>query len=62
MIFSDNTSVIFSSKKFDEFCIMSNVVLSCMSRWFATNRLACPSVDETNTTVLQQMMNALNVG
>jgi hypothetical protein len=47
IIFADNTSVIISSKKFDDFCRISNIVLCHTSKWFAANRLAL-NLDETN--------------
>jgi hypothetical protein len=39
-IFADDTSVIISSKNFDDFCTISNTVLSHMSDWFTANKLA----------------------
>jgi hypothetical protein len=38
LIFADDTSVIISSKNLDDFCILSNKVLS-MSKWFSANKL-----------------------
>jgi hypothetical protein len=36
-----------SSKNFDDFCIMPNIVLSHMSKWFTANKLAL-NLDKTN--------------
>jgi hypothetical protein len=38
IIFADDTSVIISSKNLDDFCMLSNRVVSLMSKWFAANR------------------------
>jgi hypothetical protein len=38
IIFADDTSVIISSKNLDDFCILSNRVISHMSKWFAESR------------------------
>jgi len=35
ILFIDDTSVIISSRNFGDFCSVSNIVLSCMSKWFA---------------------------
>jgi hypothetical protein len=40
MIVADDTSVIIPSKHLDDFCMLSNRVLSLMSKWFAANKLA----------------------
>jgi hypothetical protein len=40
IIFADDTNVIISSKNLDVFCMLSNRVLSLMSKWFAANKLA----------------------
>jgi hypothetical protein len=40
IIFADDTSVIISTKKFDDFCRISNTVFCHMSECFAANRLA----------------------
>jgi hypothetical protein len=39
IIFADDMSVIISSKNFDDFCMLSNRVLSLMGKWFAENKL-----------------------
>jgi hypothetical protein len=39
IIFADDTSVIISSKSFDNFCTVSNLVMSYVSKWFAANDL-----------------------
>jgi hypothetical protein len=46
-IFADDTSVIISSKKFDDFCAMANTVISHTNKGFNANKLA-PKVDKTN--------------
>jgi hypothetical protein len=48
IIFTDDTSVIISSKKYDDFHTMSNVVRSQMSKCFSANNLAL-NLDKTNT-------------
>jgi hypothetical protein len=47
ILFADNTSVIISSKNFDDFSAMSNTVLSHMSKWFSSNKLVL-NLDKTN--------------
>jgi len=39
ILFTDNTSVIMSSKNIDDFSTMSNTVLSHVSKWFTSNKL-----------------------
>jgi hypothetical protein len=39
-IFADGTSVLIYSKNFDDFCTVSNTVLSHMSEWFTANKMA----------------------
>jgi hypothetical protein len=46
IIFAHATSVIISTKSSEDFCRMSNIVLS-MSKWFAANRLVL-NLDTTN--------------
>jgi hypothetical protein len=46
IIFADDTSIIISSKNLD-FCMLSNRVLSLMSKWFAANMLTL-NLDKTN--------------
>jgi hypothetical protein len=55
IIFADDTSVIIYSKKFDDCCRISNIVLCYMSKWFAANRLAL-NLDKTNIINLQQII------
>jgi hypothetical protein len=47
IIFADDTSVTISSKNLDDFCMLSNRVLSLISRFFAANKLAL-NLDKTN--------------
>jgi hypothetical protein len=47
ILFADNTSVIISSKNFDDFFTMSNTVLSHMSKWFTFNKVVL-NLDNTN--------------
>jgi hypothetical protein len=47
IILADDTSVIISSKKFDDFCRISNIVFCPISKWFAAIRLAL-NLDKTN--------------
>jgi hypothetical protein len=47
IIFADDTSVIISSKNLDDFCMLSNRVLSLMSKWFAANKLTL-NLNKTN--------------
>jgi hypothetical protein len=46
-LFTDDTSVIISSKNFDDFSTMSNTVLPHMSKWFAPNKLVL-NLDKTD--------------
>jgi hypothetical protein len=46
-LFSDDTSVIISSRNIKDFCSVSNLVLSVMIKWFAANKLVL-NVDKTN--------------
>jgi hypothetical protein len=39
IIFVDDTSIIISCKSFDNFCTVSNLVLSYVSKWFAASDL-----------------------
>jgi hypothetical protein len=43
VLFADNTSVLISSRNFCDFCTVSNLVLSHMIKWFATNKLLLKS-------------------
>jgi hypothetical protein len=45
--FTDDTTVIISSKNSDDFSTMSNTVLSHMSQWFTSNKLVL-NLDRTN--------------
>jgi hypothetical protein len=47
IIFTDDASVIISSKNLDDFCILSNKILSRMSKWFPGNKLFL-NEDKTN--------------
>jgi hypothetical protein len=47
IIFTDDTSVIISSKNSVDFCIVLNTELSHMSKWFTVNKLAL-NLDKTN--------------
>jgi hypothetical protein len=40
IIFADDTSIIISSKKFDDFHTRSNTVVSQISKWYFANKLA----------------------
>jgi hypothetical protein len=48
LVFADDTSVIISSKNFDDFSAISNEVLSDTSKWFACKKLVL-NLDKTNT-------------
>ena len=39
ILFSDDTSVIIPSRNFKDFCLMSNLFLSHMIKWFGDNNL-----------------------
>jgi hypothetical protein len=39
ILFADDTSVIISSRNFEDFCSLSNLVFSHMIKCFAANRL-----------------------
>jgi hypothetical protein len=47
ILFTDDTTVIISSKNFDDFSTVSDTVLSHMSKWFTSNKLVL-SLDKTN--------------
>jgi hypothetical protein len=47
ILFADDTSVIITSRNFEDFCSVSNSVLSHMIKWFADNNLVL-SIDKTN--------------
>jgi hypothetical protein len=47
IIFADDMSVIISSKNLDDFCMLSNMVVSLMGKWFAANKLTL-NLDKTN--------------
>jgi hypothetical protein len=36
VLYADDTSIIISSQNFKDFCSVSNLVLSCMNKWFAS--------------------------
>jgi hypothetical protein len=40
LIFADDTSVIISSKNLGDYCLLSNKVISQMSKWFSTNKFS----------------------
>jgi hypothetical protein len=39
ILYADDTSVIISTRNFEDFCSVSNIILSCMNKWFAANKL-----------------------
>jgi hypothetical protein len=47
IIFDDDKRVIISTKMFDEFCRISNMVLCHVIKWFSANRLSL-NPDKTN--------------
>jgi hypothetical protein len=47
IMFADDVSVIISSKNVDDFCMLSNRVVSLMGKWFALNKLTL-DLDKTN--------------
>jgi hypothetical protein len=47
VLFADDTSVIISSRNFEDFCSVSNLVLCYMIKWFAANKLVL-NLDKTN--------------
>jgi len=47
ILFADDTSVTISSRNFEDFCSVSNLVLSHMIKWFAANNLVL-NLDKTN--------------
>jgi hypothetical protein len=58
IIYADDTSVIISTKKFDDFCRISNKVLCCMSKCFAANKLSL-NLDKTNIIKLRIFWDVL---
>jgi hypothetical protein len=49
ILFADDTGVIISSRSFKYFCLVSNLVLSHMIKWFAANKLVL-NLDKINIT------------
>jgi acetyl-CoA carboxylase beta subunit len=47
IIFANDTSVIVYNKNLDDFCVLSNKVLSHMSKYFSANKLSL-NLDKTN--------------
>jgi hypothetical protein len=47
ILFADDTSVIISNRNFEDFCTISNSVLSSMIEWFAANKLVL-NLEKTN--------------
>jgi hypothetical protein len=47
IIFADDTNIIISNRNFEDFCTISNSVLSCMIDWFAANKLVL-NLQKTN--------------
>ena len=39
VLFDNDTSVLISSRNFEDFCLVTNLVLSHLIKWFATNTL-----------------------
>jgi hypothetical protein len=63
MLFADDTSVIISNRNFENFCTISNSVLSNMIEWFSANKLVL-NLEKTN--IMKFVMNnsphcALNI-
>jgi len=52
ILFADDTSVTISSRNFEDFSSMSNLVLSHMIKWFAANNLVL-NLGKTNTVEYQ---------
>jgi len=46
-VLADDTSCIIPSRNFEDFCSMSNLVLSHMIKWFAANKSVL-NIDKTN--------------
>jgi hypothetical protein len=64
ILFADDTTVIISNKNFEDFCMISNSVLSSIIEWFSSNKLVL-NLEKTNITKF--VMNnsphcALNIG
>jgi hypothetical protein len=47
ILFADDTSVIILNRNFEDFCTISNSVLSCVVEWFAANKLVL-NLEKTN--------------
>jgi len=48
ILYADDKSVITSSRNFKDFCSLSNIILSCMIKWFGANNLVL-NLDKINT-------------
>ena len=49
VLFAGDTSVLISSRNLEDFCSVSNLVVSHMIKWFAANKLVV-NLDKTNIT------------
>jgi hypothetical protein len=47
LVFAEDSNVIISSKNLYDFCILSNIVLSQMSKWFSADKTSL-NLDKTN--------------
>ena len=47
VLFADGTSVIISSRNLIDFCLVSNLLLSCMIKWFTASNIVL-NLDKTN--------------
>jgi hypothetical protein len=47
ILFADGTSIIISSEHFIDFCLVSNLLRSCMIKWFAASNLVL-NLDKTD--------------
>jgi hypothetical protein len=48
VLFAGDSSVIISSRNVEDFCSMSNLVLSCVIKWFAANNLVLNEYNENH--------------
>jgi hypothetical protein len=63
ILFADDTRVIISGKNMDDYCILSNKVLSQKSKWFSANKLSL-NLEKTNVIkfITKNSQYPLNIG
>ena len=60
VLYVDDTSIIISSRNFEDFCSVSNLVLSCMNKWFASNNHVL-EVNKKNNKIHNKELITFNI-